>query len=185
MSTWLCRAGWGPFCGRQALKAGFQDQHVADSALEIIQTQQPLAPVPGPLSAWVRGCPLSPACFVLASLGLWDHSPLPLPSAPVPKASPLSVSSPEETASRDAGAATGEGKRLSCPSLRGLYTDTIAHSLPCCHAVTHETKARNDKVIYNPDLPTNQDMLQKQTFFQRSLSFHVAETPPDATVASC
>lgn len=51
-------------------------QAFRSSALEIIKTLPRFAPVPGLLFAWVRGCPLLPACFVLASPGLWGHSPL-------------------------------------------------------------------------------------------------------------
>lgn len=72
------------FWGQRGTQAGFQDKHLANSALEIIETLQPLASLPGPLPAWVRQYPSPPTCIVLASLGLWGRFPSPLPVAHAP-----------------------------------------------------------------------------------------------------
>ena len=51
------------FWRQRGTPAGFQDKHLASSALEIIGTLHPDAPVPGSLSAWVRQHPSPTSLF--------------------------------------------------------------------------------------------------------------------------
>ena len=69
------------FWRQRGTPAGFQDKHLASSALEIIGTLHPDAPVPGSLSACT---PHPPACFVLTFMGLWGHFSSPLLNAYAP-----------------------------------------------------------------------------------------------------
>ena len=51
------------FLRQRGTPTGFQDKHLASSALEITGTLHPDAPVPGSLSAWVRQHPSPTSLF--------------------------------------------------------------------------------------------------------------------------
>lgn len=116
----------------------FPGQAFTSLALEIVKTLPPLAPVPGPLFAWVRVRPLSPACFVPASLRLWGHSPFaPHPLHMHRKVLPLAQSVPEELASRECPSSPcGEAwaPRTSLLQASGLCTDRLSQGHTCYHS---------------------------------------------------
>ena len=62
------------FWRQRGTPAGFQDKHLASSALEIIGTLHPDAPVPGSLSAWITSASPSPVLFLCETLKMTDHT---------------------------------------------------------------------------------------------------------------